>query len=230
MTFSCVQEREASRDGSRHGGASWPAALLLVGLAACSGTEKSTPEFWPTPEADARPDRLERDASGRPVVDSSTPRIDAETPDIADVQTSGSCSLQVSVKTESIDGQYSPRNVGAIWITDASGAFVKTVVLWARQRTYDLPEWLDSSGENTVDAVTSATKSTHNIVREGTWNCTDQNRLAVPDGTYTLRYEMSEGEQGGPTSSVEFTKGSKPFTLMPADERAFTKRTLVFEP
>ena len=43
-------------------------------------------------------------------------------------------------------GTYSPRNVGAVWIVDSSGKFVKTLTVWAFIRAIYLQKWYSSSG------------------------------------------------------------------------------------
>ena len=51
------------------------------------------------------------------------------------------CSLQVTVTTASPGGKYSPRNIGAIWISDGSDRFIKTLNVWADRRAKYLKRW-----------------------------------------------------------------------------------------
>jgi hypothetical protein len=147
---------------------------------------------------------------------------------------SGMCSLSVSVLTVTDNGSYSPRNVGAIWITKSDDTFVKTLAVWARTRISRLTLWNSSTSSanldgNTVDAITGATLSshqTHNV----TWNCTDTNRKPVPDGAYRVYFEMTDKNSSGPHYSVDFMKGPAPFMTSPPDQSNFKNIKLVFTP
>jgi hypothetical protein len=145
----------------------------------------------------------------------------------------GPCSLGVSVKTTSTGGEYSPRNIGAIWIADGSGRFVKTLALWADERVDSLEAWLDATmqaGEdsNTVDAVTGATLSSHKT-HMVTWNCTDVHGSLVPDGSYSVEFEMTDDNSAGPRTNVSFTKGAMPATFT-GDQTNFKSIQVVFTP
>jgi hypothetical protein len=147
---------------------------------------------------------------------------------------SGSCSLAVTVTTVTNNGTYSPRNIGAIWVTRDTGAFVKTLAVWARTRIRYLTLWNSTTSGagvngNTVDAVTGATLSSHQT-HKVTWNCTDSNRNVVPDGAYRVYFEMTDRSGTGPNTFVNFTKGPTPFNSTPPDQRTFTQMSLVFTP
>jgi hypothetical protein len=146
----------------------------------------------------------------------------------------GPCSLAVTVKTAETGGKYEPDNIGAIWIADDRDVFVKSLAVWGRKRIGHLNAWNDATSQagldgNTVDAVTSATLSshkTHNV----TWDCTDTNENVVPDGTYNVHFEVTDKNSAGPTTSFTFTKGAMPVTLTPPDEPNFLAIRLVFTP
>ena len=146
----------------------------------------------------------------------------------------GGCSLSVAVTTVTDNGRYSPRNIGAIWITKSSGAFVKTLEVWAGQRMSHLTMWgsvTASAGmsRNTVDAVTGATLSsheTHNV----SWNCTDTAGTVVPDGPYRVYFEMTDRNASGPNSFVAFTKAPMSQKVTPPDATYFKQISLVFSP
>jgi hypothetical protein len=146
----------------------------------------------------------------------------------------GGCSLSVTVTTVTDNGNYSPRNIGAIWIANGSGAFVKTLAAWAGQRISHLTMWgsvtaAAGMSRNTVDAVTGATLSshrTHNV----SWNCTDTNESVVPDGPYRVYFEMTDRNASGPNSFVAFTKAPMSQTLMPPDATYFKQISVVFSP
>jgi len=130
--------------------------------------------------------------------------------------TSGSCSLRVTVTTTAPGGNYAPRNVGAIWVSDSSGRFVKSLEVWAAKRISRVVAWNNATRNagvpaNKVDAVTSATLSahrTHNV----SWNCRDYNGQSVPDGTYRVYFEVADSNNAGPSTFQTFEKGSAPAT------------------
>jgi hypothetical protein len=143
------------------------------------------------------------------------------------------CSLAVTVTTVSDHGNYSPDNVGAIWIATSSGTFVKTLKVWASIRISHLNAWnsaTQSAGFNrTVDAVTGATLSsyqTHMV----SWNCTDITRNVVPDGAYRVYFETADSDRAGPNSFVAFTKGPTAQTVASPDATYFKGIKLVFTP
>ncbi len=144
------------------------------------------------------------------------------------------CTLAVTLTTVTDNGRYSPRNVGAIWIANGSGKFVKTLGAWARTRISRLTLWSSVSAaaglsRNTVDAVTSATLSshqTHNV----TWNCKDTTGAVVPDGSYQLSFEMADDNATGPHGTVSFTKGPMPLQMSAPDSPNFKGITLRLTP
>ena len=142
------------------------------------------------------------------------------------------CSLAVTVTTVSPGGKYSPRNIGAIWISDGSDRFIKTLNVWADRRAKYLKRWNAATTAamlpaNRVDAISSATKSSHGV-RAGTWNCTNTASVPVSDGAYKVCFELTDYDGDGPYNCVPFTKSATPFTLTPADAPSFTARKLEF--
>jgi len=144
------------------------------------------------------------------------------------------CSLSVDVTTVSDHGSYSPNNVGAIWIANSSGTFVKTLKVWGSIRLNHLNAWNSATASagftnRTVDAITGATLSsfqTHMV----SWNCTDDTRAVAPDGDYRVYFETADSNATGPNSYVGFTKGSAAQTLSPPDATYFKSIKLVFTP
>ncbi len=143
----------------------------------------------------------------------------------------GTVTYQVS--TVSYDGKYADKNIGAIWVENSQSQFVKTLKVWAKKRIKDLIKWKAVSGQNVVDAITSATIRTHET-HNVTWDCTDINGTIVPDGTYKIVIEFAEhdaaksGAQPGKWTSVEFVKASAPQTITPTDETYFKNMKLVY--
>jgi len=217
-----------------------------IGLAACDTPPLVDSEFWrpwyaiadasdPVDLAEGKPDLAEPidAAAGGPQDLAGTPDLAgtadlANTPDMASMPKN--CSLAVTVTTVSPGGKYSPRNIGAIWISDGSDRFIKTLNVWADRRAKYLKRWNAATTAamlpaNRVDAISSATKSSHGV-RAGTWNCTNTASVPVSDGAYKVCFELTDYDGDGPYNCVPFTKSATPFTLTPADAPSFTARKL----
>ena len=146
----------------------------------------------------------------------------------------GRCALAVSVTTILPPKGYSPKNVGAIWIQDGAGKFVKTLAVWAKSEVQRLTAWTSVTGgagvpRDKTDAITSATAPQPGL-RMATWNCTTFTRAPAPDGPYSLCVEITQHNGSGPMNCVAFTKGSMPVKVMPPDTPNFTLQSLVFTP
>jgi hypothetical protein len=128
--------------------------------------------------------------------------------------------VEFKVRTSSPGGNYSPKNIGAIWIEDASGNFIKTIKLWANKRKQYLYTWNTASGGNVIDAMTGATASSH-TTHEVNWNLKDVNGNNVADGNYKLKIEMTDEHSQGPLASFDFPVGDPPSAIMPPDESYF---------
>jgi hypothetical protein len=128
--------------------------------------------------------------------------------------------VDFTVRTTTPGGSYSPKNIGAIWIEDESGNFVKTLKLWADRRKQYLYTWNSRTSGNTTDAVTGATVSSHQT-HTASWDVKDVNGAAMPNGTYTLKIEMTDKHAQGPMASFNFPVGEATNTLSFADESNF---------
>lgn len=136
--------------------------------------------------------------------------------------------LSFSVLTKSLAGRYAPRNIGAIWIEDASGRWVKTLAVWAFIRERYLTRFRAASGGNRVDAVTSATLGQH-TTHSVTWDLADANGAPVPDGDYRVVIETTDRDATGDSAEVAFTKGPSPLVLMPPDVTHYVNMTLALQ-
>ncbi len=126
-------------------------------------------------------------------------------------------SVSFKIRTTTPGGNFSPKNIGAIWVEDASGTFVKTLQLWADKRKQYLYTWNNISNGNNVDALTSATLSshqTHNV----TWNVKNHEGNDVSDGQYVLKIEMTDKHSQGPLASFNFPIGEGSNTALYPDE------------
>lgn len=148
---------------------------------------------------------------------------------------SPNCSLSVKVTTATENGEYEPRNVGAIWLADdEAGKFIRTLEVWAEEREGDLPEWNTATEDanvprSRVDIVSQATLDDHEA-HTATWNCKDFEDMSIPDGIYRVYFEMTENDGGGPFRFETFTKGPAAVTLTPADDTHFKAIELSFKP
>ncbi len=131
-------------------------------------------------------------------------------------------------KTVTDNGTYSPKHVLAVWVEDANG-FVKSRLVQAQQRKQYLYTWIASTSQNTVDATTGATLSSHQQ-RTVTWDCTDLSGNIVPDGDYTIRVEYTDKHAQGPLTAVSFTKGTTSVHLTPANATYFINMDLLYTP
>jgi flagellar hook assembly protein FlgD len=139
--------------------------------------------------------------------------------------------LTFTVRTVTYNGGYAPHNVGAIWITNSTNQFVKTVKIWAQSHRDDVVRWLANSGNNTVGAVTSATLSNHQL-HTVTWNGTNVSGAQVADGDYKVNVEFAEHEASssnmGKYSVHTFTKGPANIDQTIPNETYFQNMHLVW--
>jgi hypothetical protein len=144
------------------------------------------------------------------------------------------CSLSVKAPTATAGGRYAPRNIGAIWVADQAGNFVRSLEVWAQRRVNFLSLWNSATSKagvpgNRVDIVSQATLNSH-VAHTATWNCQDFDGGSVPDGTYRVYFEMTENSSAGPNRFEQFTKGPAAMTLTPADDNYFKAIELSFKP
>jgi hypothetical protein len=149
---------------------------------------------------------------------------------------SGPCTFTFNVTTVTARGTYAPRNVGALWIEDSAGKFVKSLEVWGATRLSNLTGWTSVSGSPassaTVDAVTSATHSNHGP-HTGNWNCSDVNHASVVNGSYKACVSFAESDSflGFGAAPIvfcaPFNKGSGPATSSPPNQANFTQMQLI---
>ncbi len=136
--------------------------------------------------------------------------------------------VNFQVTTSSPGGNFSPKNIGAIWVEDANGSFVKTLKLWADRRKQYLYTWNNQSGGNTVDGVTGATSSNHGT-RTASWDFTDTAGDTVPVGMYTLRLEMTDQHSQGPLFSFNFPFMGATESITPPEQPKFHNMQLTYD-
>ncbi len=143
--------------------------------------------------------------------------------------------VRLEVTTRSTGGKYSPRHVLAVWVTDAQGRFVRTLMLKAKRQRSRLVAWQASSSGNTVgltDAVTGATATQHRAITVD-WDCRDAAGAAVPDGWYRILVEFSERNGSGPLTppgAIRVRKGPEPYAAEPGDLEFFRGMRVSYRP
>ena len=222
-------------------------AIFALAALACGSVSESDPSFW-TPSQDLGGGQLVPGSGGGGAAGSASGGTSfggsagsagsgdsTSTGGFANGGTgsgtnSGACTFHFDFTTVTANGKYSPKNIGAVWIETVQGQFVKSLNVWAQKRIVHLIKWNAASAGNLVDAVTSATASSHGM-HGADWDCTDMSGNAVPDGPYRLRLEMTEQDSAffiwppGPSFSIDFAKGG-PTTLTPPDQPNFVSMTL----
>lgn len=206
--------------------------LAFAGLAACGPATGADPEYWsPVPGQSAEGGGGEGGGStgggGATMTTSSTTTSSSTTTTTTTMELPPDPQLTVTFKTVTFNAHYAPRNVGAVWIENGSNQFVKTLELWAAKRSKYLTKWKSASAGNVVDAVTSATKSSH-ITHTDHWDGTDVNGNVVPDGPYHVYIEFTEYDGPGKWTQIDFEKSSTPVDLSPPDEQYFIQKHLTF--
>jgi|WetSurMetagenome_2_1015567.scaffolds.fasta_scaffold139798_2 hypothetical protein len=142
--------------------------------------------------------------------------------------------LTVTTTTSNAGGNYAPKNIVAIWIENGNGKFVKTLAAYANVRKAYLNTWKTSTTNagiayNTVDAITGATRPSHGTIT-CSWNGTDYNGAEVANGTYNIRFELTDKHSTGNLASYSFSKGNVSQELKPTDVPSFKSTSIKWEP
>lgn len=144
--------------------------------------------------------------------------------------------LTCRVRTTSYGGKYGPRHVGAIWIEDAQGIFVRSLEVWGDVRREHLVTWVSASAENDVDAITYATRRVHGT-HQATWDLLRADGTPATPGLYRLRAEITEVNSNGnaapgPTMAIDFELGAGPtlITELSAGDPARFTDILLYSP
>lgn len=163
------------------------------------------------------------DSSMQPTMDAGTGGVDASASS-KPMQPSVS-SVEFTVTTEPVGGRYRPKNIGAIWVTDDTGSFVRSLEVWARTRRRYLTNYTRARGSTPVDVTATATLSNHRT-HTVTWDLTDVSGNTVEPGSYTLFAEVTDKDATGQLLSVDFDTSAGPTSSNPASSTGFTDMTL----
>lgn len=113
--------------------------------------------------------------------------------------------VTASFTTTPAGGSFNPKNIVAVWIEDGAGTFVKTIGRWAATRKANLVAWTTKAGANDVDAVSGATRPNHTGALTVTWDLKSKAGTVVPDGTYTIRMELADGNTNNAATNNQGT-------------------------
>ena len=145
--------------------------------------------------------------------------------------------LVVSFRTHSYGGAYAPSNIGAVWLEDMHGQFIKTLECWASIQKKHLVRWNRTTDSSVVDAITSATYNQHDL-HEASWDGTHEGGGVVEDGKYRICIEFTEDNSAynGSWESkffyMEFHKGNRTVRVFKEDHffRAVELEYFAFQP
>jgi len=103
----------------------------------------------------------------------------------------GGWKLVVTFTTTSPKGElnFDPQHVQAVWVENAAGAFVKTIGRWGVIEHHHLTQWNAADGSN-IDGFTGATPKAYQQ-HTTIWDLTDRSGVQVPDGTYYIKFELT---------------------------------------
>ena len=142
--------------------------------------------------------------------------------------------VTITFTTTPVGGQYAPRNVVAVWIQSPGGTFVKTIGRWANVRKQHLVAWTTAAGPNDADAVSGATRLNHTTPLTVTWNLLDKAAATVPDGTYTIRMELTDLNANTAAQNNQgtftFVKGPQAQVQTGLTNGGFTNVSINFDP
>lgn len=143
--------------------------------------------------------------------------------------------VRLEITTRPTGAKYSPRHVLAVWVTDAQGRFVRTLMLRAKRQRSRLVAWQAGSSGNTAgltDAVTGATVTQHKAITVD-WDCRNAAGETVPDGWYQILVEFSERNGSGPVTpagTLRVRKGPEPYVAGPGDLEFFRGIRVSYQP
>ena len=138
----------------------------------------------------------------------------------------GISTLTFDVTTLSQGGKYSPKNIGAIWVQNSAGSFVKSLELWAKQRRRYLSKYNAAVGATgAVDIVASATLTSHKT-HHVSWNLQDRTGARVQDGQYSLLVEVTDYDGPGKWYSIDFDTRDGAQRVMPTAAQYYTSMAL----
>lgn len=131
------------------------------------------------------------------------------------VTTAHAQAVTATFTTTPAGGNYAPKNIVAVWVEDSAGTFQKTIGRWAATRKQYLLTWNQKAGTNDVDAISGATRASHNGTLTVMWDLKNKSGTVVPDGTYTIRMELADSNA---TSTTQLNEGTFTFVKGPSPQ------------
>lgn len=148
---------------------------------------------------------------------------------ISSAQTQGTLSVS-TLTSQTTGGTYAPANIMSVWVSNSSGTFVKSLLVYASARQQYLYTWIAADPTfNEVDAITGATQISHGT-RVCSWNGKNVNEIVVPDGNYTVTMELTDKHSQGNLGTFTFVKGPDSQTLTPAAVPSFANISIKWTP
>jgi hypothetical protein len=145
-------------------------------------------------------------------------------------QTGGTATFAVT--TTPTKGQFAPRHVIAIWVSDGNGALVRTLQVRGAKYGKHLTRWVSKAGTNELHGVTGATLKTHQT-HTVTWDCRDAKGNVVPDGFYCINVEFTDANDAGPATPeghIRFEVGPRACEVKAKDLPQFRDMSVKFTP
>jgi hypothetical protein len=135
-------------------------------------------------------------------------------------------SVSFDVLTMSQGGRYQPRNIGAIWIADASGKLIKSLKVWSRIRQRYLTKYNAARGGMAIDVTAGATLNSHQM-HHVTWDLKDRAGAAAPPGKYSVVIEVTDKDATGVPAQFDFDTSVGPSMLTPASTPQYSMLKLL---
>jgi hypothetical protein len=144
-------------------------------------------------------------------------------------QVYGGWQLAVTFTTTSPGGdlRFDPQHVQAVWVENATGAFVRTIGRWGVVEQTHLTQWMAADGTY-LDGWTGATPKAYQQ-HTATWDLKDRAGVEVPDGLYYLRFELTNqnaAQNQFNRATVAFLKDGVPKSQFVGSQGGFLNITL----
>ncbi len=150
--------------------------------------------------------------------------------------------LTLTFTTTTAAGRYSPRNVHTVYLVDAANKFITTVgngtaakrALWGNSRAHDIQQWYTANpkAQADIDARTGATETAYKTYTIS-WNWTQRDGSVVPDGTYRLKFEMTDDNaESNKFHRTEFSvmKGRAAWKIGPVTQGGYKDVVIQYTP
>ena len=137
--------------------------------------------------------------------------------------------FNMSFSTAAPGGVYNPNNVVAVWVTQTNGTIVKTILRYGETRKTSLSTWNAADGAS-ADGKMGATRANHSapVIMTATWDLKNKSGVVIPDGTYKINLEMTDGTRK--THTFDFVKDGAAGTRTNPGTTWFTGISIAYAP